>query len=153
MLSANFKDPDQRKEPLTVFSYLGMATKRTLSVILLHENSDDTINDDVQTVLENAASALHQASLNLSKGQVVQVPVSTSQECLPTTVGTAANTSNTLISGTQFETVLPVKRTKVDTAAITAKCLTPASMIQDNKGPTAPLQQNMAQSMPSKLLK
>ena len=48
-----------------------MATKRTVSVILLQEENDSD-ETNVQTVLDNAASALQQASRSLSEAACQQ---------------------------------------------------------------------------------
>ena len=98
---------------------LDMATKQTISVVILNGKSNHT-SDDVQSVLENAASALQQASMQISKGEapVITIPVNASpdeQSVAP--LVTAANLSNTAKRVNDFDNKAPDKRTKVDTGA------------------------------------
>ena len=98
---------------------LDMATKQTISVVILNGKSNNT-SDDVQSVLENAASALQQASIQISKGEapVITIPVNASpdeQSVAP--LVTAANLSNTAKRVNDFDNKAPDKRTKVDTEA------------------------------------
>lgn len=94
-----------------------MATKQTISVVILNGKSNNT-SDDVQSVLENAASALQQASMQLSKGEapVITIPVNASpNEHSVAPLVTGANLSNTAKRVTDFDNKAPDKRTKVDT--------------------------------------
>ena len=95
-----------------------MATKQTISVIIVKGKSNNTSND-VQSVLENAASALQQASMQFSKGKApVKIPVIASQnENSVAPLVTGANLSNTAKRATDFDDKAPDKRTKVDTEA------------------------------------
>ena len=98
---------------------LDMATKQTISVVILNGKSNHT-SDDVQSVLENAASALQQASMQISKGEapVITIPVNASpdeQSVAPLVTG--ANLSNTAKRVNDFDNKAPDKRTKVDTGA------------------------------------
>ena len=98
---------------------LDMATKQTISVVILNGKSNHT-SDDVQSVLENAASALQQASIQISKGEapVITIPVNASpdeQSVAPLVTG--ANLSNTAKRVNDFDNKAPDKRTKVDTEA------------------------------------
>jgi hypothetical protein len=94
-----------------------MATKQTISVVILNGKSNNT-SDDVQSVLENAASALQQASMQLSKGEApfITIPVNASpNEHSVAPLVTGANLSNTAKRVTDFDNKAPDKRTKVDT--------------------------------------
>ena len=94
-----------------------MATKQTISVVILNGKSNNT-SDDVQSVLENAASALQQASMQLSKGEapVITIPINASpNEHSVAPLVTGANLSNTAKRVTDFDNKAPDKRTKVDT--------------------------------------
>ena len=96
-----------------------MATKQTISVVILNGKSSNT-SDDVQSVLENAASALQQASMQFSKGKapVIKIPVNASpNEHSVAPLVTGANLSNTAKRVTDFDNKAPDKRTKVDTEA------------------------------------
>ena len=96
-----------------------MATKQTISVVILNGKSNNT-SDDVQSVLENAASALQQASMQFSKGKAPanKIPVNASpNEHSVAPLVTGANLSNTAKRATDFDDKAPDKRTKVDTEA------------------------------------
>ena len=118
MLKEKFSFTWLSRTTLVALSCLEMATKQTISVIIVKEKSNNTSND-VQSVLEDAASALQQASMQFSKGKApVKIPVNATQnQHLVAPLVTGGNLSNTAKRVTDFDYKAPDKRTKVDAEA------------------------------------
>ena len=115
-----------------------MATKRTVSVILLQEENDSD-ETNVQTVLDNAASALQQASRSLSEAACQHQSDITSHPLVLSSPGPSLATSvptNIQRNSTDIEASMVVKKrakTVTETTSTTHTTLPPNESASGNQ--------------------